>query len=410
MDSDQAFTVAMDLERKSASRKLLWARVAWTLLTVVWTVSSGWLSSDRSLAMRQYLPFAIIHAVLALAVLLTAKWVDPSGKRGWLWILLLDLPLVFLGQYAAIEVSRNPLGRADSVGQQFMLLVVVSQLGMRPRHVFAVAGAAAILQLALVRHAGMLDLSARTFLTPVFFGIFATVCAYLPSRLAELVRTAVKQGQVSDRLRRYFSAEVIRHIETASTGEMTGTESEVSVLVADIRDFTALASTLEAPAVVTLLNEYLGCMVQAVFDRGGTLDKFVGDGLIAYFGAPLPQADHARRAVACGLELLARVAALNVQRAKAGLPTVKIGVGINTGLAVVGDVGVPQRREYTVIGDAVNVSARTEALTKELGAELLCTAATRDQVGDAFDWTEMKPHAVKGKTELLCTFVPTARP
>jgi hypothetical protein len=233
--------------------------VAWTGLTFCWCIASGWLQVDVSLAMRSYLPFALAHLTLAVLLLLAAGRLDAAGQRAWLWVLLVDLPIVTAGQFVAIEFSSNAVGRANSVGQQYFLLILVTQLGMRPRHIFAVAGAAVVGQLLLLNHAQMANMTNRLVLTPVLFGIVATICAYLPSRLAELVRSAVQREVVSDRMRRYFSPEVIRSIESSATSEMTGKVSEVTVLVADVRGFTALAASLNAQQVVTLLNEYLGC-------------------------------------------------------------------------------------------------------------------------------------------------------
>lgn len=177
----------------------------------------------------------------------------------------------------------------------------------------------------------------------------------------------------------YVPKEVVRKIAADTRAvKLGGQRMHLTVLFSDIRGFTSYSESLAPEEVVSFLNDYLSRMSEAIFSNRGTIDKFIGDAVMAIFGAPISQRDHANRACSAGLDMVAALEAFNEVLRQEKKPPVAMGAGINTGDMTVGNIGSRQRFNYTVIGDSVNVAARLESLTKFFGVTLICSAATRE--------------------------------
>ncbi|MFP5246432.1 MAG: adenylate/guanylate cyclase domain-containing protein [Thermoanaerobaculia bacterium] len=187
----------------------------------------------------------------------------------------------------------------------------------------------------------------------------------------------------------------------ADEQEIRGTE--VSILFADISGFTTVSETKRPEEVASFLSNFFSAAVDAIFAYGGTLDKFIGDAVMAFFGAPIPQDDHADRAIMAGLMMMDRVEQWNADRAKEGLPPVRIRVGINSGPAVVGNVGTEKRVDYTVLGSSVNIASRLESGVAKPG-QLVISKNTFDRIVGSFDTESLGEFALKGLQQKMPVF------
>ncbi len=189
-------------------------------------------------------------------------------------------------------------------------------------------------------------------------------------------------------------AEILKNIDK-ELHALQGSEREISVLFADIRGFTALSEKMKPREVVKMLNRYLGAMTLAVFENQGTLDKYVGDCVMAVFNAPIDQKEHTLLAIKTALEMQRKIEKLNKKQAE----KVYCGIGINTGMAIVGNIGSSQRLDYTSIGDAVNTASRLCGIAKV--NEILISESTYQQVQGKVKVRELEPVKVKGKKHAL---------
>jgi adenylate cyclase len=210
-----------------------------------------------------------------------------------------------------------------------------------------------------------------------------------------------ERAQIMDIFSRAVSPEVADELWERREGLHLGGERRVVTLIfTDIRGFTTLSESVSSEVVVTWLNEYFSRMHRIITSYGGHINKYIGDGLMIVFGAPIARGDklEARAAVACGLDMLDEVERINKDWEGTGRPKIKIGVGIHTGVATCGVVGAEGRLEYTIIGDTVNLAARLESTTKEKGVGILISDATAALLGQDYETQPLGDVLVKGKT------------
>ena len=212
-----------------------------------------------------------------------------------------------------------------------------------------------------------------------------------------------REERIRERLSRYHSPAVVEEIASESAALEKVRIRPVSVLFADIVGFTTLAETMAPEALSRFLSTVFTFSADAVFAQGGTLDKFIGDAVMAFFGAPIPQADHPRRAVAAAARMIEAALAWNTERATRGEPPVAMRIGINTGNAIVGDIGSDQRVDYTVLGNTVNVAARLEEHVAGPN-EIIVGEETAQLAGADFAFEPLGEVKLKGLTKGLPAF------
>ena len=229
------------------------------------------------------------------------------------------------------------------------------------------------------------------------------VLPVIAAALTGIGSDALERRRFRDSFARYLSRDVMAKV-LADAPSLQGEYREVSILFSDLRGFTTMSERMQPAAIAAHLNEYFDAMTAAIFKHGGMINDFVGDAVMAVFGAPVSDPDHAWNAVQSAIDMDRALAELNVRWKRTGEVELRMGVGIHTGRVFAGNVGGRDRMKYTVIGDPVNVASRVEGLNKDLSTTLLITEETLAAVGDRVRVRDCGPVAVKGRVEKVRVF------
>lgn len=276
---------------------------------------------------------------------------------------------------------------------------------------------AAVLAPALAIAAGIGAILGLQVLLPIASVIACFWLAIVVRGVFDAIEAVVERLRLQASFAGQVSPAVMREMVggTLSPG-VSGRQAEVCVLFSDVRDFTTLSEKMSPEVVTTVLQRYFDRMVRAVHRFDGTVDKFIGDGMMVLFGAPRSSADPCGEAVQCALAMMSELDELNTEFSREGLPTLIIGIGINFGTVTVGNIGSSERHNYSAIGDAVNVAARVEGLTKVLGRKIVITEAVVSRIGERFRFDPLGSHNVKGHSPVVVWGIrtlhvaPAARP
>jgi len=343
--------------------------------------------------------------------------IDPSVFRD---------KLVFIGLTGAglLDVFPTPFGSVPMRGMQMHATVadsILSNRFLRPaprwsQPVTTVAGAVAVgllavllpmagavaaaLALVLTWSAGSIAVFDRGVWLPLVVPVAGMLVAMFSGTAYRYFVEDAEKRKVSRLFGRYVSRDVYKQLmSNPDLAELGGGRREMSVLFSDLRGFTTITEAGHPEELVQQLNEYFTRMVDIVFRNGGTVDKFVGDMVMALFGAPVDDVDHADAAVTAAVEMVRELGELNRHWAAVGRVQLDIGVGVNSGDMIAGNIGSSAIMSYTVIGDNVNLGSRLESLNKEYRTRIIISEATRSRLTRPFELRPLGGVVVKGKTK-----------
>ncbi|HUR37829.1 MAG TPA: adenylate/guanylate cyclase domain-containing protein [Terriglobales bacterium] len=314
-----------------------------------------------------------------------------------------DQPAIILSQtiLQRLKESKDPILVTDAAAdERFSGSESLRISGLRSAMLAPLIGANRLLGLIYVD-----NLKRTSAFTQEELNVFALVAAQAAAAIdnafahEQLAESAIQRSA----LERFLSADVVELIASNPGGvRLGGVNQKATIMFADIRGFTSLSEKMPPEQVVEVLNEYFTRVTDVIFDHGGMLDKYIGDAVMAVFGAPISKGNDGLNAVKAAIEIQRLVTEMNRDAASRKWPELQVGIGINTGIVTAGNIGSPKRLDYTVIGDTVNTASRL--VSNAAGEQIIISVATAAEIGSGFNMTSLPPLKLKGKAEPMAAF------
>lgn len=374
-------------------RRAAIARLVMVLMFAVFGIAGGTSSSVQAIVGFSYFGFALV----TLVAVRRARAVPSEA----LWRPLV-ITVVDFGVIATMGIAHIDAGNPFAPGRYVVAAAILISFAVSRRDVVHVAFAVA---LALV---GLVVVSSRGDALWTYDTLFAAGGLCVLGFMMAITNRAVGEMfaglRQRDNLTRFLPHQVAERVIRAGPAALAPVEREVTVMFTDIRGFTAISEKMSPRDVLGFLDDYFGRMSQIVKGHDGVVGKFLGDGLLAFWGVPDVVDDHALRAVRAARDMRKVVRELNLDRARDGLPQIRIGIGIHTGAVAAGMLGGALQSEYTVIGDAVNVASRIEGLTKQHGVDVLISETTFARLPEPRRGDKLASAEIRGRAEPIVLY------
>ena len=368
-------------------------------LVLIGTSAPG-LGDIRAMPLQQVYPGVEVHANMLNALLSSVATVDVSSGE------------------SSTESVFSSFSRAEEIyfpykpdWESGALFVIITVLGLAMAMLFPHLGAASLAATAITLLIGSVWINFQLWANyKLDFALVLLMLLIVLVTTANFIYGFLSESQTRRTIKGMFDqyvppAHIDSMLEDPDNYTFEGESKELTVLFSDIRGFTTISEALSASELKTLLNDFFTPITEIIFKHNGTIDKYVGDMVMAFWGAPLDDPKHSENAIIAALEMLEKVEELKPEFAERGYPEVNVGVGVNTGFMNVGDMGSTYRRSYTVLGDAVNLGSRLEALTKFYGIRLLIGEETARELS-GFLLRLIDKVKVKGKHEAIECYQP----